>query len=157
MAAALTESQFWSRHVRNSFPGYIERIESLASLGVPDTFFTTDGGLTGWIELKVLRRVERVQPNEVVNWGIRREQATWHWRWARAQGISLILVAQPMRGGVMYYWFHGCYALRARMMQMPVPFYAASNLDWKRILRCAIPTDDVDVIQSLADEVAGCA
>jgi hypothetical protein len=156
MAASLTESQFWSRQVRNGFPGYIERIESLASLGVPDTFFTT-GGLTGWIELKVLRRVERVRPNEVVNWGIRREQATWHWRWARAQGISLILVAQPMRGGVMYYWFHGCYALRARMMQMPVPFYAASTLDWKRILRCATPTDDVDVIQSLANEVAGCA
>lgn len=153
-----TESEFWSKRVRTSFPGHIERIESLSSLGVPDTYFTL-GGVSGWIELKVLRRQAPVKHDELLDWGIRQDQAKWHWRWTRAGGISLILVEQLTNRGPFYYVFHGCHALRARMRIAPVPFLCLHGLqgNWPRIFKLATQCYDDEITRMIAEEAAGCA
>lgn len=156
MASNQTESAFWQRRIKPTFPGHIERIESLSSLGVPDTYFTING-LTAWIELKVLKRIAPPRRDEVIDWGLRREQATWHWRWTRAGGSSIVLIERHVHRRTVYHWFHGCYALRAYMRRAPVPFLTHDWLDWSVILKTQAVCHDNDILSMLANDAAGSA
>ena len=127
MQRRLLEAGLWTK-VRASFPGLIQREESLLRAGLPDCYYPG-----GWIELKVLRRHGIVQPdNHLVKWGISGPQAAWHYRWYRAGGISHVIAAHYVGDGeeLVFYVIDGEHVMHHYRNHAAPRIIQRGKLDW---------------------------
>jgi len=135
MQRRLLEAGLWTR-VRSTFPGLIQREESLLAKGIPDCYYPG-----GWIELKVLRRTTLIEPHEFsVKWGISGPQAAWHYRWHRAGGVSHVIAAHYLADeSLVYYIIKGEHVMHHYRLQPAPRLVQRGRLDWSFLARSTSP------------------
>lgn len=74
----MAEREIWAA-MKRRWPGGAERVETLLPPGLPDVHWTLKG-FAGWFELK--DEVAKVRP----------EQAIWHRAYAKAGGLSYVIL-----------------------------------------------------------------
>lgn len=73
------EQRLWDAMRKNRPSGiWLQRVENLAAVGVPDVYYATRSGRSGWIELKAVTLPKRSSTRVLGTQGLRTEQVAWH-------------------------------------------------------------------------------
>lgn len=93
MTARKPEQALWDK-LRDTMAGHwrVDRVENVLVQGMPDVYFTISAGLSGWIELKVLKNLPTTDHHSVKIPHYTPFQANWHWTHRDHGGRSWIVV-----------------------------------------------------------------
>lgn len=94
----LPEQRLWDA-MRNNSPAnlWLQRIENLVGVGMPDVLATTYGGRTAWVELKCARLPARAATPVLGAAGLSAAQVAWHLKAATMNAPSYVLVRDDKR------------------------------------------------------------
>lgn len=107
----------------------IERVENGVGTGMPDVHLIR-GGVTRWVELKVVRRPALATTALFNSGAVRDDQVAWHVAYHRCGGISFVLARDDRR---QLYLFPGADAPQLHVLPLDVCLAHYSRSSWHEI------------------------
>jgi hypothetical protein len=88
---------------------WLQRIENMVSVGIPDLTHLVEGGVTGWIELKSVTTPKRANTRLMGDEGLNKDQINWHLKYTSMGGDSWVLIRDS---GQRLFMLHGKHAAK---------------------------------------------
>lgn len=86
------EKHLW-RRVKTYLTHKVAHVERIDAARIPDIHLMRNDLLTIWLELKTVRQADwPKKPGTTTNFGLDKDQGTWHFTYNRNKGTSYILV-----------------------------------------------------------------
>jgi hypothetical protein len=102
------EQKLWDTMKRNCPSDvWLQRVENMVTVGMPDLTHLVEGGITGWVELKAVTTPKRAGTRLMGDEGLNKDQINWHLKYTSMGGDSWVLIRDT---GQRLYMLHGKYA-----------------------------------------------
>lgn len=110
---------------------WLQRVENLVAVGMPDLTHLVEGGTTGWIELKAVTTPKRAGTRLMGIEGLNKDQINWHLKYTRMGGDSWILIRDT---GMRLYLVHGRHAAEINDWPVDVVRSNSDATSWEGIM-----------------------